>query len=145
MLSARPGLRVGGRWCFLHGVWAWAPLLREAMESILLWVDGCGGFTSFHPERLELREVHPLGMCHLQTLCCGWEDNSIGSASWRSLGILWSSLSGRSRPGHLELSAGETEAVFQGKVLPSQCPPPLAGGCFEGTRRIQEADNCELS
>ena len=34
--SARPGLKVGGRWCFLHGVWAWAPLLREAMESALL-------------------------------------------------------------------------------------------------------------
>ena len=33
---ARPRLKVGGRWCFLRGVWAGAPSHRAAMESALL-------------------------------------------------------------------------------------------------------------
>lgn len=63
-----------GRWCFLHGVWAWAPLLRDTTECTLLGVGGWG----IH--QVPPRKSGAQGRCThwafiiCKSLCCGWED-----------------------------------------------------------------------
>lgn len=58
-IHCQAGAEGWGRWCFLHGVWAWVPFLSE-------WAGG--GFIRLHAKGWSSGEaLHTLGMYYLQS------------------------------------------------------------------------------
>lgn len=124
-MGCQAGAEVWGRWCFLHGVWAWAPLLREAVESVPLGVDRWG----IH--RIPLK-VGALGRCmgnaFLAKLC------AVGGRTCSMGGCLLG-------------ESGCPLRVALWLKTPSQHPQPSpAWGRFQGSRRMEVvADHLKVS
>lgn len=140
-MAARPGPGLG-RWCFLHVVWAWAPLL---MEPALLWVSRWGTHQVLPRRAGAQGRCTPWAGVAGKALGWGWDDllpgvSFLGESGYSLILAVRLKLAWASGGSGREAGAG-----FQHKILPPSSAHPRASGCCLDTERMQDdADNCEV-